>query len=209
MTGCPPEILEGLVKLHSIAEAYADVSLLEETVPLMRLSPVLTPVVQLPTKPPPARAQYYPGMVGSAVPAVALNFSNVGIFNREDLSRVIVEVYGVTITNVAGVAVTFHLRRDDQPVQSGHTFSASVPAYSDAGASAQPALGMNVANNNIAAPGVLMGTVDVPANDTMTFPFEGIINNGQFLVTGSVVNLAVIAAWWFRIFPIIQVQRPG
>ncbi len=207
MTG--PEIPEGLVKLHGIGEAYAELSMVEDPLPRMQLSPIVQPVVNLPIKPPPAKTRYVPGSLGANVAAVALNFSSVCVFNREDLSRVILEIYAVSVLNNTAGALTYRFRRDDQPVQTGHTFTALVPSYSDAGGATIPAVGMNVASNNIVAPGVLMHSFIVPANTLVTLPFQGVVNNGQFCVTSGVVNQAVQATWWFRLFPIILEQHPG
>jgi len=204
-----PEIPEGAVKLHEIGEAYADIASVEETLSRMALSPVLIPTVNLPLKPPPARSRYMAGAVGQAVGAVALNFSNMCLFNREDLSRVIVKITGLTVRNNTAGALSYHIRRNDQPVQSGHTFSAWIPAYSDAGSSSGFALGMNISNNNTVAPGVSMLSFGLDANTTVTFPFKAVVNNGQFCLTSNLVNQAVEGIWWFRVFPIVHEQLPG
>ncbi len=203
------DIPVGKVKLANIADGYAEVAMVEETLPDMRLSPIITPTIQLREKPAPARTGYLPGAIGAQVAAVALNFSSVGLFNREDLSRLILEVYAVMVTNPTGSVVAFNIRRDDEPVQVGMTFTAWNTAYSDAGSVAQPAIGRNTDSTETSAPGDEICRFSVGSDSSIILPFGGIINNGQFLITPTVVNTAVHAAFFFRAFPILQEQRPG
>jgi len=202
-----PEIPEGAVKLHAIGEAYSDVAMVEESLPRMALSAAVIPVVQLPLKPPPARSNYMPGVVGGLSAASALNFSNVGLFNDEDFSRVIVRCHAISITNRTAGAVTYDLRRLD--VVTGFTFDPYVPAYSDAGVAAGTAVGRLTRNNSAASLGVNITALAVEANRTEIFPFKGILNDGAFLVSSGAINEEVFAQFWFHVYPIIQPQLSG
>jgi len=199
----------GAVKRANVADAYADQGMLEETLPAMVVSPIIQPVLNLPQKPPPARSGYMPGMVSDTVAAVALNISSVGLFNREDLSRLILFLHHIAITNRTGGGLQYNLRRDDNPVTVGMTFTPWRTSYSDAGSQAQPAVGMNTDSTETTPPGLVIGSFFIPAGNTVILPFEAVINNGQILVAPAVVNTQVEAAFFFRSFPIIQEQRPG
>jgi len=202
----PPSSQEGRVKLSAIGEAYADLAMVESSLSGMSLSPWVTPVVNLPLKPPAASTGYVPGSVGTRVNAVAANFSHLGIFNDESVSRLIVEVYAVTVINATGGDLDYNLRRLDGAA-TGMTFLAWVPAYTDAGTARGTALGRVIRSNNTAAQGTVMTFVHVAAGTQVTFPISGVINNGSLLVVPNLVNTPVHAIWWFRTFPIIRVQR--
>jgi len=205
MTGVPPSSQEGRVKLHSIAEAYSDVAMVESPLSAMQLSPLLQPVVNLPVKPPIASTGYMPGVVGTRVNGVALNFSHLGVFNDESVSRLIVEVTAVTIINGTGGDLDYNLRRLDGAA-TGMTFLAWVPAYSDAGTPRGVSLGRVVRSDNTTAQGTVMAFVHVAAGTQVTLPIRGVINNGSLLVVPNLVNTTVHALWWFRTYPIIRVQ---
>ena len=208
MTGPEASSQEGRVKLHAIGQAYADVAQVESAIP-MQLLPFLFPTVALPAKPPPAIAGFMPGVVGGRSGSVALNFSNVGLTNVSSRSRLIVKVRAVTIINDTGGSLDYDIRRDDLPIQTGHTFNAWAPAYSDGGYDTGTALGMVRANNNVAAPGLNIAQINVQANRSETYPFAAIINNGAFFITSNIVNQEVRALWWFDTYPVLRPQPSG
>jgi len=201
-----PGIPEGAVKLHQIGEAYADVAMVEETLPRMVLSPWLVPTVQLPQKPPPARAGYLDGSIGGSVAAVALNFSELGLFNEESVSRLIVKVHALTLSNRTGTETNIHIMRLDGAA-TGFTFLAWVPCYADAGIPSGVSLGRIDRNDQTTQTGTLVTILAVPPNTTYTVPFQAIINNGAFLISNNIVNSEVSGSFWFSTYPIIQSQR--
>ncbi len=201
-------IPEGLIKRQEIADAYADIATTENTQP-MALSGLIVPVVNLPQKPPPARSGFYPVTVGGSSSAAVGFISNVGINNSEDFSRVILEVYAVTISNTTGADRSYHLRRQDSPI-TGVTFLGALVSYIDAGpGGVLSSMGRMTRNNSATAQGAFMADLRVNDGETHTFPIECIINSGTLWVSGPSTNQEVRAAFHARVFPLIFPQLPG
>lgn len=198
---------EGTVKRRDIGEAYADLGMIEETLPGMQLSPVIQPTLTLPLKPPPAAAGYGFGYVGAGVGNVALNFSAYGLFNNEVLSRKIVQIYALLINNVSGGLLSYGLRRVD--IVTGWTFTAAIPGYSNAGTGAGTALGQILRSDLAVQTGNLLGSFPIPAGELHIIPIELTINNGAFALSPSVVNTGIDAGFFYRTFPIIHQQSSG
>lgn len=198
----PPE----RVKLVEIGEAYSDVAMVEDT-QAMELSPTIVPVLNLPTKPPPAKSGYSVGASGSVVAASLLNFSQVGIANDESVSRSIVRVTGCIIFNRGGTADTFRFLRNDDV--SGFARVANIPAYSDAGITKGTGIARINRNDDPAVDGAEMFRVSVPTLDNLLVPLVAIINSGGFSVVPSSVNSEMFACWFFEVFPIIHTQASG
>lgn len=200
-------IPEGRVRTHQIGVTYADAAHLEDTLPQMQLSPWIVPMVRLPEKPPPAASGFSPGCVGTLASQTALNFSQIGLFNNEILSRLIVRLLSIQITNISGSSVSYRFRRVDLP--TGFTFTAWIPPYVSAGTGAGTALGMITDTTEPLAAGDSMAQITIPDGVTLTVPFAGVINNGAITVVPSAVNIECRAAFFFETFPIIHLQEPG
>ncbi len=180
--------------------------MIEDTLP-MALGDVVVPTIQLPAKPPPSRAGYFSGSVGALSAASALNFSNVGLFNDETLTRSIVVLRNVLITNVTGAATDWEVRRLD--VVSGFTFAAGVPLYVNAGLQGTAALGRVVRNNSAVASGTFVTIVTIPDLTTIKLELNAVINAGAVLISGSAINREVRATIQYDVYPILNTQVAG
>jgi len=198
---------EGLLRLHHIADAYADAASVSEALGSMALSPSVVPIVQLPPKPAPARARYLTGAAGGVSVAAVGFVSNVGIGNNESASRLILQIYAVTVINATGGDLSFTLRQIRN--RTGYTEFDLNPAYVDAGPEPQPGISRIFRNNLAAAEGQEIFHFRVSDGESPTFPFEGVLNNGAFLVTGSSQNADCRAIFWYRTSPILYTQLPG
>lgn len=200
-------LAEGRLKIGKVAEGYSDIAMIEDTLP-MALGDVVVPTIQLPPKPPPARTGYWSGSVGGFSAASALNFSNVGIFNNEIVSRCIVRVNYVIISNFTGAVSNTDIRRADPPI-TGFTFLNAVPMYVDAGTAGDVAIGRLLRNNAVTAEGVFVTTLTLPDLTMIKVPINAVINNGAIICSGDVINKAVSAAFFFDVYPILHTQQSG
>jgi len=196
------------LKLHQQAEALADAANLNETVESLSLSTVVSPTISMPQRPSAARAQFLPLAVGTGISPIALNFSVVGMFNREALSGMIVSVTGILIVNNTAGALNYNVRRLD--VLTGFTLSNSVTPYSNAGPTTMASIGLAFRSDSAAQQGLLvLDGVPVRANGELFLPFKGIINNGAIIINPTTVNTRLDAYLFGETSPVRRFQAAG
>jgi len=189
-----------------VAEEVAAQSGVDGTPPLF-LSDLLQPIIFGPQRPPLAASGYFPGCMGQAVAAVALNTSHLGLFVSGTNVDSIVRVNEIHITNATGTAQDFTIRRLDDV--SGFSVAALVPGYISAGNPFSGGVFSAIRSNTVAVSGVRMATVRVEPNATRIFKGAWIINNGAIIVAPAIVNRAAEAYFAYEHWPSIRPQPIG
>jgi len=199
---CPQRIVDVRVAEELAAQAGT------EATPDLHLSDFLSPVIFGPQRPPLASSGYYPGAVGIITAAVALNFSNAGIFVEGTNTLTIVRVKSVKITNPTAGVLDYTIRRLDDA--SGFTIVDTIPAYISAGSPATGGVRFVRRSNITTLSGVAIAGMTVEANSSETFDGPFIINNGALIVSPTVVNTEVRVYMPYEAWPAIRRQPiPG
>ncbi len=187
----------------TVAEEIAAQAGSEQT-PTLVLSDTLQAVIFAPQRPPLASSGYIPGFVGTPVAAVALNTSHIGIFGSGAASA-ICRVNSILISNDTAGGVTHELRRHDAPF-TGFPSVASVPGYIDGGSPTSATVFRTTKSDTVAAVGVLLSRIHVPAGVAIVVPCRIILNNGMLTVNPSAVNTAVNVMFEYESWPAIRPQ---
>jgi len=179
-----------------------------DSTPALFLNPGLTPVIFGPQRPPLASSGYYPGAVGIITAAVALNFSNCGIFVEGTNTLTMVRVNSVKITNPTAGVLDYTIRRLDDA--SGFTVVDTIPAYISAGSPATRGVRFLRRNNITTLSGVAIAGMTVFPNSVETFDGPFLLNNGGLIVTPTVVDTEVRCYMNYEAWPAIRRQPiPG
>jgi len=175
-----------------------------EGTPDLHLSDFLQPVIFGPQRPPLARSGYFPGIVGVASGAVALNTSHAGVFVSETNSDSIVRVNSITIFNETVLIAGYEFRRLDDA--TGFTIVPLIPGYVNAGTPATGGIFSAVRSNTVAAQGVLMGQVVLEPSTNVQFDGPWIINAGALVVNPTLVNSSMRVYMNWELWPAIRAQ---
>lgn len=190
----------------TVAEAIAAEAGTDQT-PELVLSEVVHAVILMQQRPPSARSGYFPGTIGIAAAAVALNTSHAGIF-ISGVGGAIGRVNWVKIRNSTAGALTYNLRRLDAPFL-GFPSVRAVPGYINAGNTATGRVFSVTKTDTVGAQGVFMAEFIVEADEEVHIPGPWIINDGILLATCTTVNQVVRFHAGYEVWPAIRVQPAG
>jgi len=192
-----------LIRDAKVAEEIAAQAGTEETPPF-ELSNLISPVIFGPQRPPLAASGYFPGCIGLSVNAVALNFSNMGLFVSGTNVDSIVRVNSITIMNTTGGSLAYTIRRLDDA--TGFSLVAAIPGYINAGNPNSGGVFSATRSNLTTRSGTQMAFAQVAAGSAEHFEGPWIVNNGAVIVSPNNVNTPMFAYMSYEHWPSIRPQ---
>jgi len=190
-----------------VAEEIAAQAGSEDT-PAFELSPIISPVIFGPQRPPLASSGYFPGTIGAGLAPVPLNTSQVGLFVSGTNTDTIVRVNRITIINETAGVLDYSIRRLDDA--SGFTLVNARPGYISAGNIVSGGVFRIIRSNTVAPQGLEQSEVVVQPTSLEHFDGPWILNNGAVIVAPAVVNTAVRIYMNYEAWPSIRQQPiPG
>ncbi len=190
----------------TVAEAIAAEAGTDAT-PVLEMGDVVVPTIVLQPRPPLAASGYFPGTMGVAAAAVALNTTHVGLFGS-GFGRAIMRINWILIMNNLATDESYTLRRLDAPF-TGFPSVRLVPGYINAGNPTTGGAFSVTKSDTVAAQGVQLAAFRVPTKVNQMIPGPWVINDGALLVATGIVNRELRVMFGYEVWPAIRIQPPG